>query len=116
MHVERFAPAPPPVPPPPADGTSDAQITIELDGRSETTQHRPGTTVLQTARQAGLAPPFSCESGNCATCMAHLDEGACTMLANNALTDEEVADGWVLTCQAVPASVRCAWSTALGGR
>jgi ferredoxin-NADP reductase len=102
LHVERFSPAPPPVPPPPADGATDAQITIELDGRTETTQHRPGMTVLQTARQAGLAPPFSCESGNCATCMAHLDEGACTMLANNALTDDEVADGWILTCQAVP--------------
>jgi hypothetical protein len=36
--------------------------------------------------------------------MAHLDEGAATMRVNNALTPEEVDDGWVLTCQAVPTS------------
>ncbi|MGO9456004.1 MAG: 2Fe-2S iron-sulfur cluster-binding protein [Acidimicrobiales bacterium] len=104
LHVERFSPTPPPLPPPPADGTTDVLVTIELDGRTESTPHRPGATILQTARQAGLAPPFSCESGNCATCMAHLAEGSCSMLANNALTDDEVADGWVLTCQAVPTS------------
>jgi len=104
LHIERFSPAPPALPPAPDDGSTDVVVTIQLDGRTESTQHRPGMTILQTARQAGLSPPFSCESGNCATCMAHLDEGACSMLANNALTEEEVADGWVLTCQAVPTS------------
>jgi ferredoxin len=49
-----------------------------------------------------MAPPFSCESGSCATCMAKLVEGAAAMHVNNALTDDEVEDGWVLTCQAVP--------------
>jgi ferredoxin len=42
--------------------------------------------------------------GNCATCMAHLDEGSATMRANNALTPDEVDRGWVLTCQSVPTS------------
>ena len=79
-------------------------MTIDLDGRCETTDHRPGTTILQTARQIGMAPPFSCESGSCATCMARLVEGSATMHVNNALTDDEVAEGWVLTCQAVPTS------------
>jgi ferredoxin-NADP reductase len=104
LHVERFATAPPDVPPPTPDGSTDVLVTIQLDGRTESTQHRPGMTILQTARQAGLSPPFSCESGNCATCMAHLDEGTCSMLANNALTEDEIAEGWVLTCQAVPTS------------
>ena len=82
-----------------ADGTT---VTIELDGRTETVRHHPGATVLQTARQAGMSPPFSCEAGSCATCMARVHEGAVTMFTNNALTDDEVADGWVLTCQSVP--------------
>lgn len=82
-----------------ANGTS---VTIELDGRTETVRHHPGATVLQTARQAGLSPPFSCESGSCATCMAKVHEGAVTMFTNNALTDDEVDEGWVLTCQSVP--------------
>ena len=79
-------------------------VTIELDGRTETTTHHPGTTILQTARQAGLSPPSSCEAGNCATCMARLIEGTVVMDVNDALTDDEVDEGWILTCQAVPTS------------
>ncbi|MCB1013888.1 MAG: ferredoxin--NADP reductase [Acidimicrobiales bacterium] len=84
------------------DEPDATMVTIELDGRTETVRHHPGTTVLQTARQAGLSPPFSCEAGSCATCMAKVHEGAVTMFTNNALTDDEVAEGWVLTCQSVP--------------
>jgi ferredoxin-NADP reductase len=105
IHIERFTPAETTEPPEPSNGAPTASlITIELGGRSSTVDHRPGTTVLQTARQMGMAPPFSCESGNCATCMAKLVEGDVTMYVNNALTDDEVADGWVLTCQSLPAS------------
>jgi len=79
-------------------------VTIEVKGRTGTAAHRPGTTILQTARQLGLAPPSSCEAGDCATCMARLVEGAASMRVNNALADDEVAEGWVLTCQAEPTS------------
>ena len=103
IHVERFTPLDPPVPPPASDaGTSTSVVTIELDGRTETPDHRPGTTILQTARQLGLSPPFSCEAGNCATCIAKLVEGSVEMYVNDVLDDDEVADGWVLTCQSVP--------------
>jgi ferredoxin len=79
-----------------------SEVTIELDGRRSTTTHHPGTTILQTARQMGLRPPSSCEAGNCATCMAQVLEGAATMQVNDALEDNEVAEGWILTCQAIP--------------
>lgn len=81
-----------------------SEVTIELDGRRTTTTHHPGTTILQTARQMGLRPPSSCEAGNCATCMAQVLEGAATMQVNDALEDNEVAEGWILTCQAIPTS------------
>jgi ferredoxin-NADP reductase len=79
-------------------------ITIRLNGRKTVVDYRMGDTILDTARRGGLKPPFSCESGSCATCMAHLDEGHATMRVNNALRPDEVDDGWVLTCQAVPQS------------
>jgi len=64
----------------------------------------PGDTVLQTARMAGLYPPSSCEIGSCGTCMGRLTEGSARMLNNDALEDDEVAEGWILTCQALPTS------------
>ena len=110
IHIERFTPreeeAEPPTETPAADQEGETaggtEVTIELDGRTETTKYRPGTTILQTARQAGLQPPSSCENGDCATCMAKVTDGSVTMRANNALTDDEVEEGWVLTCQSVP--------------
>lgn len=86
------------------DGGAAATVTVELRGRRETTVHQPGTTILQMARQAGLRPPSSCEAGNCATCMARLVAGTVEMRVNDVLADDEVAEGWILTCQAVPTS------------
>ena len=77
-------------------------ITITLDGKTTTTAHVPGITLLEHARRAGLKPPFSCEAGNCATCMGHLEAGEVKMRVNNALDDDEIAEGYVLTCQGVP--------------
>lgn len=86
------------------DGAVTAEVTIELDRRVTTVSYSAGDTLLQTARMAGLAPPSSCETGSCATCMARLTEGSARMLNNDALDDDEVDEGWVLTCQALPTS------------
>ncbi len=103
IHIERFTQTDLPVEATRAPEVVGAtRVTVELDGRSDTADHRHGTTILQTARQMGMSPPFSCESGNCATCMARLIGGSVSMFVNNALTAEEVADGWILTCQSVP--------------
>ncbi len=79
-----------------------AEVSVILGGKSEAIRYHPGDTILETARRGGLRPPFSCESGNCATCMAFLKEGSVDMRVNNALTAEEVDEGWILTCQGVP--------------
>jgi len=86
---------------------SEAQtesIVIRLAGRKQRVGYEPGDTILEAARRAGLKPPFQCQMGNCGTCMAYLDAGTATMRANNVLGADEVAEGWVLTCQAVPTS------------
>ena len=103
VHIERFTPAElPPLPKPAVAAPTATRVTVELGGRTESTDYRPGTTILQTARHMGLSAPSSCESGSCATCMARLVDGAVSMRVNNALTPEEVEEGWVLTCQSVP--------------
>ena len=77
-------------------------MTIKIKRKRHAVEYVAGDTILETARRAGLKPPSSCEQGNCATCMALVTTGGATMTVNNALTDAEVAEGWVLTCQARP--------------
>jgi ferredoxin len=90
-----------PVPTSPA-GDGSGQVTIVLDRKKVSVPLVAGETLLESARRAGLSPPFSCEAGNCGTCMAKLTEGRATMRVNDALEDDEVEEGYVLTCQAVP--------------
>ena len=85
-----------------ADPAVPDEVTVTLEGKTVVVRYQPGDTLLETARRGGLRPPFSCEAGNCATCMAFLKEGSVRMRANNALTPEEVEEGWVLTCQSLP--------------
>ena len=79
-------------------------LVVRLDGRKHSVAYEPGDTILDAARRAGLRPPFACQSGSCGTCMAYLQEGKATMRVNNALGADEVEEGWVLTCQAIPTS------------
>ncbi|MGW4100301.1 MULTISPECIES: 2Fe-2S iron-sulfur cluster-binding protein [unclassified Mycobacterium] len=81
---------------------ADGKVTIVFDREQLSVPRRQGETLLESARRAGMTPPFSCEAGNCGTCMAKLLEGTATMRVNDALDDDEVAEGWVLTCQAIP--------------
>jgi ferredoxin len=80
----------------------EGTVTILLDRQRASVARVENETLLDSARRAGLSPPFSCEAGNCGTCMAKLIEGKATMRVNDALDDDEVADGYILTCQGVP--------------
>lgn len=87
---------------PASNGAEAGTVTIHLDHKKASVPRVPGETLLESARRAGLEPPFSCEAGNCGTCMARLVEGHATMRVNEALEDDEVAEGYILTCQGVP--------------
>jgi ferredoxin len=84
------------------NGTEAGKVTIYLDRKKVSVPLVPGETLLESARRAGLDPPFNCEAGNCGTCMARLEEGHATMRVNDALEEDEVAEGYILTCQGVP--------------
>jgi len=102
LFIERFVV---PADAPPGEEVSATEsLVIRLDRRKHAVRYQAGDTVLEAARRAGLSPPFSCEAGSCATCMAHLDAGSVKMRVNNALSPAEVDAGWVLTCQAIPMS------------
>jgi 3-ketosteroid 9alpha-monooxygenase subunit B len=105
VHLEHFEVAEILAEPPVAPGeVVTEEVTIELDGRKTAAVYSRGDTLLQTARLAGLRAPSSCEVGSCGTCMARIVQGSARMLNNDALEDDEVEEGWVLTCQALPTS------------
>jgi len=77
-------------------------VTITADGETFDVPQRDSLTILLLARGAGLRVPSMCELGNCGSCIARVDEGGVEMRRNGVLTPEDVDDGWILTCQAVP--------------
>ncbi len=106
IHIERFT----------ADRPADAvsreiaelqtqaeglSVSVTLDGRTRRVPFTAGN-ILDSARAAGLPAPFACKAGVCATCRAKVTRGKVEMAVHYGLTDEEVAEGYVLTCQSVP--------------
>jgi ring-1,2-phenylacetyl-CoA epoxidase subunit PaaE len=80
-----------------------ATISVVMDGRRRTFPMADGdVSVLEAAERAGLALPFSCRSGICATCRARITDGAAVMTHNIALEPWETEAGFVLCCQARP--------------
>lgn len=65
-----------------------------------------GISILDAAIEAGVDAPFSCKGAVCCTCRAKLLEGKVKMDANFALTEAEVEDGYILTCQSHPLTER----------
>jgi ring-1,2-phenylacetyl-CoA epoxidase subunit PaaE len=77
-------------------------VSVTLDGRTRKVPFTEGN-ILDSARASGLPAPFACKAGVCATCRAKVTSGMVEMAARYGLTDEEIAEGYVLTCQSVPA-------------
>ncbi len=89
------------------DFKGDAQITVIYDDEEfEFTLNTDGESILETAIEEGVDVPFSCKGAVCCTCKAKVTEGKAVMEANYALTDEEVAEGFILTCTSHPVTER----------
>ena len=107
VHAELFyVDTPPPQPVRHEDAPDDdgAQATIVLHGRSVTATIPRDGFVLDAAQKVRSDLPFACRGGVCGTCRAKVVDGEVRMQRNFALEPEEVAAGFVLTCQSVPVS------------
>ena len=85
---------------------SEAQITLTIDDDDfdYTYNVDKAESILDEGINQGLDLPYSCKGGVCCTCRAKVMEGSAKMKINYALTDGEVEDGYILTCQSIPTS------------
>lgn len=83
----------------------DANVKVILDGEETLLNlDSDGDSILEAAQKAGADVPFSCKGGVCCTCKAKILQGTAKMEVNYALEDDEVEDGYILTCQSHPTS------------
>lgn len=88
-----------------SDFSGTSQVTVIMDGDEiEFELESAGNTILDAAMDKGVDAPFSCKGAVCCTCKAQVIEGKAVMEMNYALSDAEVEEGFILTCQAHPAS------------
>ncbi|HYD73767.1 MAG TPA: 1,2-phenylacetyl-CoA epoxidase subunit PaaE [Candidatus Binatia bacterium] len=81
------------------------QMSVTLNGRRMKVTFDPEKhSILDNVRAAGLPAPFACKGGVCATCRAKVTAGEVQMKVNYGLSEQELAEGYVLTCQATPVS------------
>ena len=84
--------------------TEYTKITVLVDGDLATFEMSPKQNLLEAALKQGLDAPYSCQGGICSSCLARITKGSAVMKKNSILTDGEIAEGLVLTCQAHPTS------------
>ncbi len=82
------------------EGTSE--VTVIVDEEETTFMMDVSATILSSALKEGIDAPHSCQGGICGSCLAKITAGSAVMDKNSILTDEEVNDGFILTCQAHP--------------
>ena len=84
----------------------DADVKVTMDGIEHQFNLKAGSekTLLESAEDAGIALPYSCRAGVCATCRCRLIDGEVDMINNYSLEDWETKAGYILSCQSLPQS------------
>ncbi|MBQ0788861.1 MAG: ferredoxin--NADP reductase [Oceanihabitans sp.] len=80
----------------------ETEITITVDDEVTTFTMSKKQSILEAALDKDLDAPYSCQGGICSSCIARITEGEAKMRQNNILTESELAEGLILTCQAHP--------------
>lgn len=80
------------------------KITVLVDSDETTFEMSNKQTLLEAALKQGIDAPYSCQGGICSSCLARVTSGSAVMKKNSILTDKEIAEGLILTCQAHPTS------------
>jgi 3-ketosteroid 9alpha-monooxygenase subunit B len=114
VHVERFVSLPDEedvaaikaAAPAPAAAIESAMVEIELDGEVHVLEVAGTETLLEAALKAGVAAPYSCQAGMCASCMCQVVEGEVHLRHNEVLDAKDLAKRWTLCCQALPVTER----------
>jgi len=84
--------------------TVPKKVNIVFDSWNTTHKGNTTETILEQGESAGLILPYSCRGGMCGRCKIKLDKGEVEQLADDGLTDDEKAQGYVLACSAIPQS------------
>ncbi len=80
------------------------KITVLVDDEETTFEMSKKQTILDAALKQGVDAPYSCQGGICSSCLGRVTKGSAEMTKNSILTDSEIAEGLILTCQAHPTS------------
>lgn len=81
-------------------------ITVLLDDEETTFSMQQTDDILAATLRNDLDPPYSCQGGVCSSCLAKVTEGKAVMAKNAILTDSEIEEGFILTCQAHPTTAK----------
>ena len=84
----------------------ESTVTVIVDDEASTFNMPSDKTILEVALENDIDAPFSCQGGICSTCIARLKEGEVIMRQNNILTDSEIEEGLILTCQSQPTTTK----------
>lgn len=85
-------------------GDGQTAIKVLVDDETFEFNMSQDASILEASLKQDIDAPYSCQGGICSSCIARITEGTAEMRQNNILTDNEVAEGLVLTCQAHPTS------------